>query len=280
MKGRSKISIICNKNLKGISKVKGIKFEETKPQIKVGIINLMPLKEEVEYQFFSMLGRYNLKVELEFLYMETHRSKNTAMEYIEKNYVSIKDIEKRGYDGLIITGAPIEHLEFEEVSYWEELSTAFELDIPSIYICWASQGALYKHYNILKYPLEDKIFGIYKHRVNKNKFIKLDDFYAPHSRNTYNKKEDILKVGLDIIAESERAGVYMAASKDLKKIYISGHGEYQKERLEMEYKRDLSYIPENYYTNNDPTMDINFNWDPHRKIFYKNWLYFLKKKIF
>jgi len=268
----NKISIICNKNLKGIDKTNDIKFIEGTKDVKIGIINLMPFKDEIEMQFFTILGRYDLKVEIEFLYPETHITKNTPMNYIKENYYPIKDIKKRNYNGIIITGAPLEEIEFEKVRYWDEIKDVFDLDIPTINICWASQAGLYKSYGIKKYPLEQKKFGIYNHQVNLNSLITQDNFMAPHSRNTYNKKSDILFAGLDIIAESEDAGVYISATKDLKKIYISGHGEYQKNRLEYEYLRDLKEIPVNYFKDNDPKKEILFTWDPHRKELYKNWL--------
>ena len=274
----SKISIICNKNLDGIKTTKGIEFTQRLGDIKIGILNLMPFKSESESQYFSVLGRYGINVEIEFLYVDGHTPKNTPREYLEKNYIPLSKIKTRNYDGIIITGAPLEEIAFEEVRYWNELEEIFNIDIPSIYICWASQGALYTHYGIDKHKLKDKLFGVYNHRVYKNKLIELETFYAPHSRNTYNKKEDILEAGLEIIAESEKAGVYMSATTDLKRIYISGHGEYQKERLDYEYKRDLKNIPENYYKNNNPDDEINFNWDPHWEQLYKNWLEILKKR--
>ena len=271
------MSILCNNNLRGIKKSEdsGIVFKNKDngaEKIKIGIINLMPFKEETESQFFNILGRYSLGVEIEFLYPDNHISKHTSMEYLKKNYIPLSKLEGRNYQGLIITGAPIENIEFENVKYWDELKPAFNLDIPSIYICWASQGALYHRYKILKHPLKEKTFGVFNHRVNKNKLISLDAFHAPHSRNTYNKKEDILGAGLTIIAENKKAGVYMAATKDLKNIYISGHGEYQMDSLDKEYRRDLINIPENYYRDNDPNKEILFTWDKHRDIFYKNWL--------
>ncbi|WP_051251694.1 homoserine O-acetyltransferase/O-succinyltransferase family protein [Psychrilyobacter atlanticus] len=257
------------------SKDSGILFKNKKKstaKIKIGVINLMPFKVEVESQFFNLLGRYSLAVEVEFLYPDNHISKHTSMEYLEKNYIPLSKLEERNYQGLIITGAPIENREFEDVKYWGKLKPIFDLDIPSIYICWASQGALYHHYKISKHPLKEKIFGIFNHSVNKNKLIQLDKFHAPHSRNTYNKKEDLLEAGLVIVAENEKAGVYMATTKNLQKIYISGHGEYQINTLDKEYRRDLKNLPENYYRGNDPTKEILFTWDKHRDIFYKNWL--------
>ncbi|MEI6858112.1 homoserine O-succinyltransferase [Psychrilyobacter sp.] len=253
--------------------------ENCEAGVKIGIINLMPFKEETESQFFNILGRYNLIVEIEFLYPDNHISKNTSIEYLEKNYIPLSKLNEKNYQGLIITGAPIEDLEFEQVRYWNELKPAFDLNIPSIYICWASQGALYHHYKILKYPLKEKTFGIFNHRVYKNKLIQSEEFYAPHSRNTYNKKENITEVGLTIIAENKRVGVYMVATEDLKNIYISGHGEYQIDSLDKEYQRDLKNIPENYYKDNDPDKEILFTWDKHRDIFYKNWLKMITGEI-
>jgi len=239
----------------------------------------MPLKEETETQYFNLLGRYNKIIEIEFLYPDTHISKNTSMEYLKKNYIPLSKLEERNYKGLIITGAPVETLEFEEVNYWENLKTAFDLDIPSVFICWASQGALYHHYKILKYPSKEKIFGIFNHSVTKNPLIPLENFDAPHSRHTYNKKEDLLKAGLLIIGENEKAGVYMSATKDLRNIYIAGHGEYNIDTLDKEYRRDLVNIPENYYKDDDPTKEILFTWDKHREILYKNWIEIIEKEI-
>lgn len=257
--------------------LEGIKFNKSKGDVRIGIVNLMPYKDEVEYQFFTVLGRYNKKVEVEFLYPSTHKPKNSSIEYLRDNYYPLHSYKDRNYDGIIVTGAPVEDLSFEEVDYWKELDDFFKGNsLPSIYICWGAQGALYSKYNIEKYPLERKLFGIFPHRNLENPFIG-EDFLAPHSRGTFNRREAIEEAGLKILNFSEKAGVYMCSSTDYREIFISGHGEYQRARLQYEYERDRRAIPENYFPGDDPSREPSLTWDTHREEFYREWLNFISE---
>lgn len=273
------MGITVNKSLIGIeqSEKEGIYFTEKTGDTKVAIVNLMPFKGEVEYQFFNVLGRYDEVVEVDFFYPTTHISKNFSMAYIKKNYLPLNKFNSSNYHGVIVTGAPVEELPFEKVNYWEELDSFYKSNpLPSIYICWGAQGALYSKYNIEKFPLDKKAFGIYSHENYENPFIS-SNFSAPHSRSTYNKRECIESAGLTVHSYSKEAGVYMCSSPDYKDIFISGHGEYQRERLKYEYERDRLEIPKNYYPHNNPEMEPKLTWDEHRKEFYKNWLSFIRR---
>lgn len=250
-----------------------------KEKIKIGIINLMPMKQEVEYQFKTIFEKIDKNIELEYIYLVTHKYKNISLEYLQSKYISLEHIKSRKYTGIIVTGAPIEKYNYEEIDFWEEINNFFKNNkLPTVYICWAAQGALYSNFGIKKYNLESKLFGVYKHDLKVvNPFIK-NEFYAPHSRSTYNKKECIETAGLIIIGESIKAGVYMCSTKDYKNIFISGHSEYQKNRLKFEFERDNGEIPENYFEGDDPAGEIIFNWENHRDEFYKNWIEFIRSE--
>lgn len=274
------MSISIASNLMGAEKSKseGIKFSDKKGDLKIGIVNLMPFKDETEYQFFNVLGRYRERVEVEFLYPFSHTSKNSSMDYIRDNYYPLSDITHREYHGIIVTGAPVEDLPFEEVSYWEELDNFIKANsTPCIYICWGAQSALYSKYGIDKHPLDKKLFGVYEHKNYSNPFIS-KDFLAPHSRNTYNKKECIEDAGLKVLNYSDEAGVYICSSSDYRDIFISGHGEYQKDRLKYEYDRDKKNLPYNYFPEDDPSVEPVLTWDSHREEFYKKWLDFIRSR--
>lgn len=274
------MGISLNKDLLGAERaaLEGIRFHRGRGDIKIGVVNLMPYKDEVEYQFFTVLGRYEERVEVEFLYPSTHRSKNSSMDYLRKNYYPLHQFNDRRYDAIIVTGAPVEEIPFEDVTYWREVHEFFKKNtLPSIYICWGAQGALYSKYNIEKFPLGKKLFGIYDHTNHKNPFIS-SNFPAPHSRNTYNRREGIEGAGLKVLSYSEEAGVYMCSSPDYRDIFISGHGEYQRERLQYEYARDSREIPENYFPEDNPDNEPLLTWDTHRKEFYKNWLNFIRSR--
>nr|WP_294096852.1 homoserine O-succinyltransferase [uncultured Cetobacterium sp.] len=242
----------------------------------MGIINLMPIKQEVEYQFSTIFEDIDKNIELKYIYPITHRYKNISLDYLKEKYTPLNRICEDEYDGFIVTGAPIEMYEYEKVDFWKEIDQFFKKNkLPTIYICWAAQGALYSKFGIEKHKLEKKLFGIYEHEVKaENPFIK-NKFCAPHSRNTYNKKESIQESGLIIIGESEEAGVYICSTTDYKSIFISGHSEYQVERLKFEYERDKAEIPKNYFVQNNPDNEINFSWKNHRDEFYKNWIKFI-----
>ncbi len=274
------MGITLNKSLMGAERaaLEGVEFHRERGELRIGVVNLMPYKDEVEYQFFTVLGRYGKKVEVEFLYPSSHKPKNSSVDYLLKNYFPLSSYRERGYHGVIVTGAPVEELPFEEVDYWKELYEFFrENTLPSIYICWGAQGALYSKYGVEKFPLKRKLFGIYHHKNFKNPFIK-GDFKAPHSRGTYNKRECIEGAGLKILNYSEKAGVYMCSSPDYREIFISGHGEYQRERLQYEYERDGSNLPENYFPEDDPAREPVLTWDTHREEFYRAWLNFIENQ--
>ncbi len=271
------MGISINKKFKGVERaaLEGITFTKGRGDVRIGIVNLMPYKDEVEYQFFTVLGRYGRRVEVEFLYPSTHKPKNSSIEYLQRNYYPLHSYKERSYDGIIVTGAPVEELPFEKVGYWEELDKFFkENALPSIYICWGAQGALYSKYKVEKHSLERKVFGVFHHKNLENPFIG-EDFLAPHSRGTHNRRESIEEAGLRVLNFSENAGVYMCSSPDYREIFISGHGEYQRERLQYEYERDGRELPVNYFPENDPSREPALTWDPHRKEFYREWLKFI-----
>lgn len=273
------MGITLNKQLVGAERaaLEGIKLHRGRGDIRVGVVNLMPYKDEVEYQFFTVLGRYDKRVEVEFLYPSTHTPKNSSLDYLKENYYPLHSYATRGYDGIIVTGAPVEELPFEEVDYWRELDDFFKGNkLLTIYICWGAQGALYSRYGIEKFRLERKLFGVYHHKNLENPFIK-KDFNAPHSRGTYNKRECIEGAGLKVLNYSEKAGVYMCSSPDYREIFISGHGEYQRERLQYEYGRDGNSLPENYFPEDDPSKEPALTWDDHREEFYREWLNFISR---
>ena len=254
--------------------------------IKIAILNLMPKKMETEIQLLRLLSNIPIQTEITLLHMATHESKNTSKDYLVSFYKTFEDIKHEKFDGMIITGAPVETLEFEEVSYWEELKDIMEYTKTNVFstfhICWGSQAGLYYHYGVPKYALKEKCFGIFEHNVlNKNHKLTrgFDDiFYAPHSRHTEVRKEDIEKIDeLEILSLSEDAGVYIVASKDGKRIFVSGHSEYDPESLKNEYDRDISKgldikIPKNYYKDDNPNNEPIVRWKSHASLLYTNWL--------
>lgn len=254
-------------------------------QINLLILNLMPLKEETELQLLRSLSNTPLQVNITFLRISGYQSKNTHIRHLNKFYLTFDQVKDRTFDGLIITGAPVENLDFEEVHYWDELKKIMDWTKENVkstyYICWAAQAALYHHYGVNKYTLEEKCFGIFEHTLHNRKTPLLrgfdDVFLAPHSRYTTIKKEDIKKISqLEIISYSEDAGVFIVMSKDGKEIFVTGHPEYDRLTLDQEYKRDLSrgisvQKPKNYYHNNNkvkPTL----TWRAHANTLYINWL--------
>ncbi|MDQ7093286.1 homoserine O-succinyltransferase [Desulfosporosinus sp. PR] len=257
--------------------------------LKIVILNLMPRKETTETQLLRLLGNSPLQVEITLLRIESHLSKNTSQEHLDAFYQSFNDIKHHKYDGMIITGAPVEHLEFEEVTYWNDLQAIMEWTknhvTSTFHICWGSQAGLYYHYGIPKYPLTAKIFGIFKHDVNKSGLNGSqllrgfdDEFYVPHSRHTEIKRSDLLKhPELEILSESDEAGVYIAVSKDGRQVFVSGHSEYDTLTLKEEYERDLAKglliaLPKNYFPNNDPTKTPVHKWRSHTNLLFQNWL--------
>ena len=254
--------------------------------LKILILNLMPIKQDTEVQLLRALSNTPLQIDITFLQLATHVSKNTAASHLEQFYTTFEQIKHKKYDGFIITGAPVEQIAFEEVNYWDELKEIMEWSkshaTSTLHICWGEQAGLYYHYGIEKSPLAKKAFGIFEHNVlnRKTPLVRgFDDiFLAPHSRHTTIAREDVLKNDkLTILAESEEAGVFIVMAEDGKQIFLTGHPEYDRVTLDGEYKRDKSKgleieIPKNYYPNNDPEQKPILSWRCHANTFYTNWL--------
>ena len=261
--------------------------------LRIAILNLMPTKIATETQLIRLLSNSPLQIELTLLHTVSHNSKNTSEEHMKTFYKSFFDIERQKFDGLIITGAPVEKIEFADVDYWNELCRIMEWSKSHVYstfhICWASQAGLHFHYGVNKYPLPKKLSGVYKHKALDPTHPLLrgfdDEFLAPHSRYTGVKPEEIERVGeLDILAMGEETGVYIAASKDCRMFFVSGHSEYEYDTLKKEYERDVEKgispeIPKNYFPDDDPTKRPPNTWKAHANLLFNNWLnYFVYQR--
>lgn len=254
--------------------------------IEIGILNLMPLKEETELQLLRSLSNTPLQVDVTFITVSTHEFKNASMSHLKKFYETFSDIKHRFFDGLIITGAPIEQMEYEDVDYWGEICEIFEWTkthvTSTLHLCWGAQAGLYYHYGLKKHLLPKKMFGVYEHRVMNRKVPLVrgfdDCFMAPHSRHTEVRAEDIRRVQeLTILAESRDAGVFLAVADEGRKIFVMGHPEYDRMTLDKEYQRDKNKglpiaLPVNYYPNDDDTAKPKLQWRSHGNILYSNWL--------
>ena len=256
--------------------------------LKLIIVNIMPTKIVTETQLLRLLSNTPLQIEVDWLCMESHNSKNTSQEHLMEFYKTFNEIKDNKYDGLIVTGAPVEKLKFEDVDYWNELTNIFDWAntnvFSSFFICWASQASLYYYYGVEKYQLKEKLTGVYHHHTNPEKMRRrilrgFDyQFYAPHSRYTAVKKEDIEKIdSLDILASSNDAGVYLVAEKDGSRFFVTGHPEYDPDTLDKEYHRDLAkggdcVMPKNYYKNDDVNDEILVKWRSHAYLLFSNWL--------
>ncbi|MCI5516525.1 homoserine O-succinyltransferase [Roseburia sp. MUC/MUC-530-WT-4D] len=254
--------------------------------ISIAIVNLMPLKEDTELQILRSLSNSPLQVDVSFVALSSHESTHTSLSHLNKFYVTFEDIRYQNFDGLIITGAPVEQMQYEEVDYWEEICSIMEWSkthvTSTLHLCWGAQAGLYYHYGIPKHMLEKKMFGVYKHHVMNRKIPLVrgfdDYFWAPHSRHTEVRKEDIEKIeDLTILAESEEAGVFLVIAKDGRQIFVMGHPEYDRYTLHNEYKRDKEKglpieMPVNYYPDNDDTRRPSLQWRSHGNILYSNWL--------
>lgn len=254
--------------------------------IEIGILNLMPLKEETELQLLRALSNTPLQVDVTFLVVSNHESRNTATSHLNKFYYTFEQVKHRKFDGLIITGAPVEQMEYEEVDYWQEFEEICQWTKSNVtstmHLCWGAQAGLYHHYGIPKYPLSGKMFGVFSHRVMNRKVPLVrgfdDYFMAPHSRHTEVRREDIEKhPELTILAESEEAGVFLLMDTDGKKIFVMGHPEYDRVTLHNEYMRDKGKglpirLPKNYYPGDDDTARPNLQWRSHANNLYTNWL--------
>ena len=254
--------------------------------LKILLLNLMPKKIETETQFSRLLVNTSLQVELELIHTKSHKSKNVAEEHLLAFYKTFDEIKDKNYDGFIITGAPVEQLEFEEVEYWNELVEIMEWSKThvhsTLHICWGAQAGLYYHYGVKKYPLDEKLFGIFPHKADYKRSILFrgfdDEFMVPQSRHTTVKREDIEAVeDLKILASSEEAGVYAVMSAGGRRIFITGHSEYDAETLKAEYVRDLTQgkpikIPKNYFPGDDPEKAPMVTWRAHANLLFSNWL--------
>lgn len=254
--------------------------------IRIVILNLMPIKQDTELQLLRGLSNTPLQVDVTFLHMSTHVSKNTSASHLNKFYQVFEEIKDKKFDGMIITGAPVEQLEYEAVTYWDELVQIMDWSdknvTSTLYICWGAQAGLYHHYGIQKHLLDKKMFGIYKHKVMNRKIPLVrgfdDYFMAPHSRHTGVRKEDIEKnENLMILAESEEAGVYIILAESGKRIFVMGHPEYDRMTLHNEYMRDKNKglpieKPLNYYPDNDENNRPQLQWRSHANNLYTNWL--------
>ena len=254
--------------------------------LKIAILNLMPKKIQTENQLLRYLSNTPLQVEITLLNTESYTSQNTSVDHMKKFYSTFREIKNEKFDGLIITGAPVEKLPYEEVLYWTELKEIMEWSksnvFSTVHICWGAQAGLYYHYNIPKYELNEKMFGVFKH-VKCNRGIDLirgldDVFYAPHSRHTEVRREDIIKIPeLEILSESEEAGVFMVANKDRRQVFITGHLEYERETLKEEYFRDINKgiqinMPKNYFYQDNPNNMPMVTWRGTASVVFSNWL--------
>lgn len=261
-------------------------FRQDIRPLNILILNLMPTKEITEVQILRLIGNTALQIDATLLHPKTHISKTTPMKHMISFYRTFEEVKDKTFDGMIITGAPIEHLEFEEVNYWKELTEIMEWSKENVtstfHICWGAQAGLYYHYGVNKYFLPKKRFGVFEHRVLKKDSMLMrgfdDVFYVPHSRHTDVKIEDIQKVdNLEILAASKEAGLYIAASKDGKQIFVTGHSEYDPDTLKNEYLRDVEKgldieVPKNYFEDDDPNKETVVKWRSHANLLYSNWL--------
>lgn len=259
--------------------------QEIRP-LKIVILNLMPVKITTETDLIRLLSNTPLQIELDLLQLDSHTSRNTPIEHMMNFYKKFDVISKSNYDGMIITGAPVEHLEFEQVDYWPEMVKIMDWAkhhvTSTIFICWAAQAGLYHYYGVPKYPLNEKMFGVFEHHCHEPQnpiFRGFDDvFFVPHSRHTEVKAEDIkLNPELTILSESPESGVYMVTARNGREFFITGHSEYSRMNLHNEYIRDLSkgleiQIPRNYYPQDNPENEPEVRWRSHANLLFTNWL--------
>jgi len=276
--------VLENENVFVIGETKAL-HQDIRP-LKILILNLMPLKIATETHLLRSLSNSPLQIEVDFLMTSSHVSKNTPREHLFSFYKVFSEVHSEKYDGMIITGAPVELLEFEEVNYWEELTEIMEWSKHNVtstfHICWGAQAGLYYHHGIKKYKLDKKMFGVFKHTVNNMHEPLMrgfnDIFYAPHSRYTEVKLTEIeSNKNLSLLSASDEAGVYIVISKDRRQIFVTGHSEYDAQTLNEEYMRDKAKgldmaIPENYFPDNDPSNEPMVLWRSHASLLFSNWL--------
>lgn len=261
-------------------------FHQDIRPLRIVILNLMPQKIVTETQILRLLANSPLQVEIILLRTESHESKHTSEEHLENFYTTFSQISNKKFDGMIITGAPVEHLDFEDWTYWSELAEIMEWTKKhvwaTLHICVAAQAGLYYHYGIPKYPLPRKMFGIFRHNVLKSNVPLLrgfdDEFYAPHSRHSEIRRDDVEKVSeLNILSESPEAGIYIVANQDLRQVFVTGHSEYDPLTLQSEYDRDIARglsiaVPVEYYPDDDSTQMPVVRWRGHANLLFTNWL--------
>ncbi|MBN1159043.1 MAG: homoserine O-succinyltransferase [Bacteroidales bacterium] len=282
--GLPAVEILQEENIFVMRETRAI-HQDIRP-LRIAILNLMPVKIATETHILRLLSNTPLQVEVTLLHTLKHTSKNTSIEHLRTFYKNFNQIRKHNYDGMIITGAPIEHLDFEQVDYWDELTEIMDWTqhhvTSTMFICWGAQAGLYHFYNIPKYPLSRKMFGVFSHRINNSRIPLVrgfdEDFLAPHSRHTEVRRTDIERISdLEIVSESMVAGVYIVKSKGGHQIFITGHSEYDSDTLRDEYERDLKKglqidLPVNYFPNDDPSQPPMARWKSHANLLYYNWL--------
>jgi homoserine O-succinyltransferase len=254
--------------------------------LSIALLNLMPTKITTETQLLRLIGNTPIQVDVTFLHPESYKPKNTPEEHLLKFYNTFSEIRDKKFDGLIITGAPVEQMPFEEVDYWDELVEIMNWSLHNVYstfhICWGAQAGLYHHYGVPKYSIPEKMSGVYEHKVTRQNVMLLrgfdESFYAPHSRHTEIRRADIERVpGLHILSESEEAGVYIVSALQGRQIFVTGHSEYDPLTLKGEYERDLCrgmnpIVPKYYFQDNDPARPPVVRWRAHANLLYANWL--------
>ena len=254
--------------------------------LRILLVNLMPTKIATETQLARLLANSPLQVELSLLHMGSHESTHVPPSHLQTFYRTFDEVKRQRFDGMIVTGAPVETLAFEQVDYWPELCRVFEFSKTNVYstlhVCWGAQAALYYHYGIPKYELAQKVSGVFAHRVLRpaNPLVRGFDevFWAPHSRHTEVRAGDIEKIDeLEILSVSDKAGVYIVASKDGKRVFVTGHSEYDPNTLKLEYERDIARgldisVPYHYFPDDDPTKEPNVRWRAHSNLLFQNWL--------
>jgi homoserine O-succinyltransferase len=261
-------------------------FHQDIRPLKIVILNLMPKKIETETQILRLIGNSPLQIDIVLLHPKSHACKNISEEHLIRFYNTFDEIKDSKFDGMIITGAPIESVPFEQVDYWEELKEIMRWSVTNVFstlhICWGAQAGLYYHYGVQKHKLSNKIFGVFKHQITKQN-VKLlsgfdDEFYVPHSRYTEIRKVDIDKISeLEILAQSKEAGIYIVSAKEGHQIFITGHSEYDKLTLKNEYDRDIAKglniaVPQNYYPDDNPVNTPVVKWRSHSNLLFTNWL--------
>jgi homoserine O-succinyltransferase len=276
--------ILNNENIFVMNEERAV-HQDIRP-LRIALLNLMPTKIATETQILRLIGNSPLQVDVDLVHTASHQSLNTPSEHLYKFYNTFSEIKHNRYDGLIITGAPVENMEFADVDYWPELVEIMEWSkhnvFSTLHICWGAQAGLYYHYGIPKYPLAEKMFGVFWHKVkiNNRKLLRGfdEEFLAPHSRHTEVRAEDIEKIAnLEILVDSDAAGIYLVKAEGGRQVFVTGHSEYDKGTLKAEYDRDMAKalpinIPSNYYPDDNPEREPQVRWRSHANLLFANWL--------